>query len=159
MVRIGDNTGWAVPAAARAFSPAAVFLVAQRAAQRWIEQGQRGGAISFTSSIAGSVGAPTLAPYVASKGGINQLVRTLAVEWAEHWIRVNAVAAGYVQNILAGVTVHADPASEERIRRFTPLGPQATFDEIAARFVFLASKEASYVTGAVLAVDGGYTAI
>ena len=134
------------------------FLVAQNAAQRWIEHGQRGGAISFTSSIAGSVGVPTLAPYAASKGGINQLVRTLAIEWAEHEIRVNAVAPGYVQNIMAGVTVHADPASEERIRRFTPLGRRATVDEIAAPFVFLASKEASYITGTVLPVDGGYTA-
>ena len=85
------------------------FLVAQSAAQRWIERGQRGGAITMTSSIAGSVGVPTLAPYAASKGGINQLVRTLAIEWAEHGIRVNAVAPGYVQNIMAGVTVHADP--------------------------------------------------
>jgi NAD(P)-dependent dehydrogenase (short-subunit alcohol dehydrogenase family) len=60
---------------------------------------------------------------------------------------------------MAGVTVHADPASEERIHRFTPLGRRATVDEIAAPFVFLASKETSYITGAVLAVDGGYTAI
>jgi NAD(P)-dependent dehydrogenase (short-subunit alcohol dehydrogenase family) len=135
------------------------FLVAQSAAKRWIERRQRGGAVSFTSSIAGSVGVPTLAPYAASKGGINQLVRTLAVEWADHEIRVNGVAPGYVQNIMAGVTAHADPASEERIRRFTPLERRATVDEIAAPFVFLATREASYITGAILAVDGGYTAL
>jgi NAD(P)-dependent dehydrogenase (short-subunit alcohol dehydrogenase family) len=134
------------------------FLVAQRAARHWIETGQ-GGSISFTSSIAGSVGVPTLAPYAASKGGINLLVRTLAAEWAGHGIRVNAVAPGYVENIMAGVTAHADPASEARIKAFTPLGRRASTDEIAAPFAFLASKGAAYITGSILAVDGGYTAL
>lgn len=135
------------------------FLVAQAAARYWTERGQRGGAITVTSSIAGAVGIPTLAPYAASKGGLNQLVRTLAVEWAEHGIRVNAVAPGYVENVMAGVTAHADPASEERIRRFTPMGRRASLEEIAAPFVFLSSPAAGYITGAVLAVDGGYTAL
>jgi len=99
-----------------------------------------------------------LAPYGASKGGVDQLVRNLAVEWAPHGIRVNAVAPGYVANVMAGVTVHADPATEERIRTFTPLGRRATVEEIAAPFVFLASPAATYITGGVLAVDGGYTA-
>ena len=89
---------------------------------------------------------------------MNQLVRTLAVEWAEYGIRVNAIAPGYVENIMASVQAHSDPASEERIRRFTPLGGRATVDEVAAPFVFLASRAAAYITGTVLAVDGGYTA-
>ncbi|MGU3560703.1 SDR family NAD(P)-dependent oxidoreductase [Methylobacterium radiotolerans] len=134
------------------------FLPAQRAAQAWIERGQRGGSITLTSSIAARAGVVGLAPYGASKGGVDQLVRNLAVEWAPHGIRVNAVAPGYVANVMAGVTVHADPATEERIRTFTPLGRRATVEEIAAPFVFLASPAAAYITGAVLAVDGGYTA-
>jgi NAD(P)-dependent dehydrogenase (short-subunit alcohol dehydrogenase family) len=134
------------------------FLVAQRAARFWIEGGRQG-SISVTSSIAGSVGIPTLAPYAASKGGINLMVKTLAGEWAEHGIRVNAVAPGYVANIMAGVAVHSDPKSDERIRTFTPLGRRATVDEIAAPFAFLASKGAAYITGSILAVDGGYTAL
>ena len=68
------------------------------------------------------------------------------------------MAPGYVANIMAGVTAHDDPASDERIARFTPLGRRATIDEVAAPYAFLAFREASYITGSVLAVDGGYTA-
>jgi NAD(P)-dependent dehydrogenase (short-subunit alcohol dehydrogenase family) len=134
------------------------FLVAQAAARSWIARGEGGGSITVTSSVAARAGIAGLAPYGASKAGVEQMVRNLAVEWAEHGIRVNGVAAGYVQHVMAGVTVHDDPASEERIRRFTPMGRRATVDEIAAPFVFLASRAASYVTGAILPVDGGYTA-
>lgn len=133
------------------------FLPAQAAARHWIAAGA-GGSVTMTSSIAGSVGIPMLAPYAASKGGVNQLVRTLAAEWAEHAIRVNAVAPGYLDNIMAGVTAHDAGASDGRIAAFTPLRRRATVDEIAAPFVFLASDAASYVTGSILAVDGGYTA-
>lgn len=133
------------------------FLPAQAAARHWIEA-DVGGSVTMTSSIAGSVGIATLAPYAASKGGVNQLVRTLAVEWADHGIRVNAVAPGYVENVMDGVTTHGDRSSDERIRAFTPLRRRATVAEIAAPFVFLASDAASYVTGSILAVDGGYTA-
>jgi NAD(P)-dependent dehydrogenase (short-subunit alcohol dehydrogenase family) len=134
------------------------FLPAQAAARHWIEAGQPG-SITFTSSIAGSVGIPTLAPYAASKGGINQLVRTLAAEWAEHSIRVNAVAPGYVANIMEGVTAHNGPASDQRINIFTPLGRRATVEEVAAPYAFLAAPAANYITGSILSTDGGYTAI
>lgn len=133
------------------------FLPAQAAARHWIANNQTG-SITMTSSIASRCGVAGLAPYGASKGGIDQLVRNLAVEWAASGIRVNAVAPGYVANIMVGVTVHTDPESEKRIQTFTPMGRRAEVHEIAAPFVFLASEAASYITGAVLAVDGGYSA-
>jgi NAD(P)-dependent dehydrogenase (short-subunit alcohol dehydrogenase family) len=133
------------------------FLPAQAAARYWIKDGLTG-SIIMTSSIASRCGVAGLTPYGASKGGIDQLVRNLAVEWAASGIRVNAVTPGYVNNIMSGVTVHADPKSEERIKTFTPLGRRAEVQEIAVPFVFLASEAASYITGAILPVDGGYSA-
>lgn len=133
------------------------FLPAQAAARRWIERSQIG-SIVMTSSIAARAGVKGLAPYSASKGAIEQLVRNLAVEWAEYGIRVNAVAPGYVDNVMDGVEIHSDPGMEERIRIFTPMRRRAKVDEIAGPYLFLASPAASYVTGATLAVDGGYTA-
>lgn len=133
------------------------FLPAQAAARYWIASGTSG-SVTMTSSIASRCGVVGLTPYGASKGGIDQMVRTLAVEWAASNIRVNAVAPGYVANIMCGVTVHADPKSEDRIRTFTPMGRRATVDEIAAPFVFLALEASAYITGAILAVDGGYSA-
>jgi NAD(P)-dependent dehydrogenase (short-subunit alcohol dehydrogenase family) len=59
----------------------------------------------------------------------------LAVEWAKHGIRVNAVAPGYVDNVMAGVEIHSDPATEARIRAFAPMGRRATVDEIAGPFI------------------------
>jgi NAD(P)-dependent dehydrogenase (short-subunit alcohol dehydrogenase family) len=133
------------------------FLPAQAAARYWIGLGHHG-SVTMTSSIAGQVGIPSLAPYAASKGGVNQLVRTLAAEWAGHGIRVNAIAPGYVANIMNNVTVHDDPASDRRINTFTPAARRANIEEIAAPYAFLASPAAAYITGAILNVDGGYTA-
>lgn len=133
------------------------FLPAQVAARHWIGSA-RPGSVTMTSSITGSVGVPHLAPYAASKGGVNQLARSLAVEWARQGIRVNAVALGY---IAAKVAPHHGTErlfESEPTDSLTPMGRKATPDEAAAPFLFLASPGAAYVTGSILAVDGGYTA-
>ena len=72
---------------------------------------------------------------------------------------VNAVAPGYVDNIMADVTVHAKPEEQERIRSLTPLGRRCRLDELIGPYIFLASGASSYVTGHILHVDGGYTSL
>jgi NAD(P)-dependent dehydrogenase (short-subunit alcohol dehydrogenase family) len=134
------------------------FHCSQLAAREMVAAG-RGGAIISISSVAGAIGIPQLAAYGAAKAGLNQLTRILAVEWAPYRIRVNAIAPGYLENIMVGAeAAHADPAKEAAIRERTPLGRRARLEELVGPVVFLASDAASYVTGAVLAVDGGYAA-
>jgi NAD(P)-dependent dehydrogenase (short-subunit alcohol dehydrogenase family) len=134
------------------------FSIAQAAVQYFLKN-HIAGSIIFTSSIAGCVGISGLVPYAASKGGINQLTKTMAVELAKHDIRVNAVAPGYVENVMAGVTVHANPQEQERIRTCTPLGRRCKLQELVGAYIFLTSPAASYITGHILHVDGGYAAI
>jgi gluconate 5-dehydrogenase/2-deoxy-D-gluconate 3-dehydrogenase len=122
--------------------------------------GQRAGSIVMNSSIYGSVGAPDNLPYGASKGGVNQLTRMLAIEWAPHGVRVNAIAPGYMTPMSRAP---GEPGPSEALERFvkerTPLARRGRAEELIGPVVFLASDAASYVTGCVLAVDGGWTAI
>jgi len=124
-------------------------------------QRQGGGAIVAMASISGLVGLPGEAAYAASKGAVVMLTCQLAVEFAPAGIRVNAVAPGAIDTPLLRTFVDAqpDPAGlEAAIPRRAPLGRWATPEEIARAIVFLASDDAAFVTGAVLAADGGFTA-
>jgi len=112
----------------------------------------------MTSSIAGALGVPGLTPYAASKGGINQLVRTMAVEWAPKGVRVNAVAPGYIENIMTGVRHDENDPYQKRVIDFTPMGRRGRMEEFLGAYIFLASEAASFVTGEVIYVDGGYHA-
>jgi NAD(P)-dependent dehydrogenase (short-subunit alcohol dehydrogenase family) len=132
------------------------YFCAQFAAQYMLDVGH--GSIIMTSSIAGSAGIPGLIPYAASKGGINQLVRTMGVEWARQGVRVNAVAPGYIENIMADVKFNADDPYQKRVMTFTPMGRRGAIDEFLGAYLFLASEASSYVTGEILYVDGGYHA-
>jgi NAD(P)-dependent dehydrogenase (short-subunit alcohol dehydrogenase family) len=126
-------------------------------ARRWIEQ-QRGGKIINLASFAGLVADPLSAPYAATKGGVVQLTRTCAVEWAPHGILVNAIGPGYVRTEMTAHTLDT-PEAGAAIRAKTPLGRAARPEELVGAAVFLASRASDYVTGHVLMVDGGWTAM
>jgi NAD(P)-dependent dehydrogenase (short-subunit alcohol dehydrogenase family) len=132
------------------------FLCAQAAGREMIRQGR--GSILMNSSIAGSIGVNWLVPYASAKGGVNQLTRTLAVEWARHGVRVNAFAPAYFENVMQGAEQIHNEEKERHIREWTPMGRRGKMDELVGPAVFLASDASSYVTGHVLMVDGGWTA-
>lgn len=121
---------------------------------------QGGGSIVMTSSNASLVAFPDLLTYNISKGGVDQMVRTLAVEWGGRNIRVNAFNPGYLEHAMTRSEEYdRDPKVEETIQRMTPLRRRGRIDEVVGVALFLASDASSFVTGTVLPVDGGWCAM
>jgi gluconate 5-dehydrogenase len=134
----------------------AVFVLSQAFARHLIAAGAKGKIINIASLMTAAA-RKTTAAYTASKGGIGQLTKALAVDWADKGILVNAVAPGYVTTKLTE-PLWKDSAFDAWVKQRCPLGRWATPEDIAWPAVFLASPAADYVTGQILFVDGGWMA-
>ncbi|HPR91567.1 MAG TPA: SDR family NAD(P)-dependent oxidoreductase [Candidatus Paceibacterota bacterium] len=132
-----------------------VFLGTKYAA---LAMKEHGGVILSTASILGQVGFQGAYAYCASKGGIVQMTKAAALDLAPYKIRVNAVAPAFIKTNMTNDILN-NPDSSKALLRHTPLGRFGTPEEMANIFCFLASDEASYVTGAVYSGDGGWLAM
>jgi len=127
-----------------------MFLCAKAAIERM--EPQQSGVVLFTSSTNGLVGSPLYADYGAAKSALLNLTQTIALECAP-WLRINSVCPGYVMTPMQKAE-YTDEMIEE-VNASIPMGRHAKPDEMASVFAFLASSEASYITGATIVADGG----
>jgi gluconate 5-dehydrogenase len=129
------------------------FFTAQAALAPMREQGH--GRVVFFSSVAGLMGHRNHGPYAATKGALNQLTKVMAHEYAADGVTVNAVAPGYMESNLTTAYLDAHPAERDRLLSLIPAGRFGKLEEVAGPVLFLASRQASFVTGHVLYIDGG----
>lgn len=127
-----------------------VFLVAREAIREMLKSG--GGSMINTASMYGWVGSPGSAAYNAAKGGVINLTRSLALEYADKGIRVNSLCPGFID------TPIIPEADKQTLAGLTPMKRLGLADEMAKAVLFMASDDSSYMTGNSLTVDGGYTA-
>ncbi len=132
-----------------------VFRMTRAALPELIRAG--GGSIINVSSIAALVGIPSIAAYSATKGALNALTRCLAVEYAEHKIRCNAICPGLVDTPMAAPLM-ADPARLAEVLSVYPMARAGTPEEVAKLVLYLASDDAAWMTGSIIPIDGGMTA-
>lgn len=132
------------------------FGIAQAAGRHMVAAGS--GRIVFLSSVSGLLAHTKHGPYAASKGGLNQMMRVMAAEWAGSGVTVNAIAPGYVETPLTEDYL-ARPGVRAHLESLVPAGRLGVPAEVAGPALFLASPHASFITGHVLYVDGGRTLV
>lgn len=132
------------------------FLCSRAAAKLMIPQGW--GRVINISSVLGINPFPLRAPYSTTKAGVIMLTRELATEWAKHNIQLNAIAPGFFQTDMFMDRVKEGTINQEALLKRVPMGRFGDVQEIVNLVLFLASEQSSYITGQVIAIDGGYTA-
>jgi NAD(P)-dependent dehydrogenase (short-subunit alcohol dehydrogenase family) len=133
-----------------------VWLGIKYAVQELLRNG--GGSIINTTSVAGLVAFPGLSAYNATKGGIIQLTKTAAIEYAKQNIRVNCIAPGVIETAMVDRVLKGQPEAKAAFIQMEPVGRFGKPEEVAKAALFLASDDSSFITGTVLIVDGGLTA-
>ncbi len=135
------------------------FYCARAAGEAMIEQGS-GGSIVLISSNGSLVAFEGLTAYGASKGGVDMMCKQMAAEWGQYGIRVNTVNPGYTTNPMGGKYEYRTPPEfEAEVNKLTPLGRRGTPEDFVGPVLFLCADAARFVTGHILVVDGGYTAL
>lgn len=136
------------------------YDLATRSAKWMVENGRPGAVVNIASVLGVVAGGPMKVPgYAASKGGLIQLTRELASEWARKNVRVNAIGPGWFESEMTKETMFDDERAHEFIKRGAPLGRGGREHELDGALLFLASDASSYVTGQTLFVDGGWTIV
>jgi gluconate 5-dehydrogenase len=133
------------------------FQVGREAARRMIARA-RGGKIINIGSLGSEVARPTISPYVAAKGGIKMLTRSMAAEWAKHDIQANAIGPGFIATEMNRALLD-DPKFDAWVKGRTPSGRWGKPDDLVGVTLFLASRASDYVSGQTIYVDGGLLAV
>lgn len=131
------------------------YLVAQAVVPQMIERGY--GKVINVSSIAGQIALINLMAYASSKGGVNQMTRVMALEWAKLGVRVNAIAPTYFETEMVQ-QIRNDPERMKFINERTPMGRFGKLPELEGLVIFLAAPASDFITGQVICIDGGWTA-
>jgi NAD(P)-dependent dehydrogenase (short-subunit alcohol dehydrogenase family) len=130
------------------------FLVAQAVAPQMLERGY--GKIINMSSILGTVALPNQLAYASSKGGVDQMTKVMALEWAKKGVRVNAIAPTYFETELVA-QLRNDPERFNFINERTPMGRWGYPNELEGIVIFLAALASGFITGQAIYIDGGWT--
>ena len=132
----------------------ATFALTREVTRRLVAAGESGD-IQFISSMSAYLGLPMVAAYTAAKTAVTGLVRQMTSEWAALGVRVNAIAPGFIETEMSQKAFEADPARKEKVVQRTPTGRLGTPHDVAGLSLFLASDQASFITGTTIPVDGG----